>query len=381
MSVRGRILRLTSLVIVFVVVHLGLAGCRPESDGIHRVSTQAELQSALRSASPGDVIILADGHYGVLDQTLDFDKVVVIRAQNVHGAVLESVRLVRSQGVSLQGLRIMNSVDISGKSAHITLRNNKIVSTVIVRAAGSHHIVIDGNDIDGGVHGLILDSVADFEITNNYIHDAQSDLVRVTGDSPRGLIEDNILQDVQPVPGMHPDGIQMFSYNGASPRDIVIRGNYLYDDPNTGEPGLYMQGIFLGQDVNEGILVEQNLLSIGSPNSIAWNNGLNMTVRNNTLLSWTVGGGGAGLRPNGPQVNTIVEGNVFLSRLDHSDGTIDWSGNVQYSNNPGDPLFWGKLFQTAEGQTWKGFLPKEGSVIDFGSPYGAQVRLGELNMN
>lgn len=80
-------------------------------------------------------------------------------------------------------------------------------------------------------------------IRQNYIHDVTEDLVRIIGSSNHVLLEDNLITDTQAVVPTHPDLIQMFGLNGATPSDITIRGNILHDDTSTGS--VNAQGIFV----------------------------------------------------------------------------------------------------------------------------------------
>ena len=355
------------------------------------VANGTELSSALGSAVGGDEIVLANGAYGTRDFTQTFASKVIVRAANALGASFTSLNCTGGSNIEVDGVACAGGFDAISCS-DIGVLNSTFGSTIIFRASNP---VIDGVTVEScdinvnqnSDHGLILDSVHNFTIRGNTIRNFRSDGVRVTVDSADGLIENNYITDSWATEGIHPDGIQMFSVGGfPQPRRITIRGNFIYDNPNTGQAGLYMQGIFLRQDPNEDMVVEQNLLAIGSPNTIAWNGGLNMIVRNNSLLSWsyTPGGnqsGGAGLRANGNQTNTTVEDNVYLSLLDNSNGTVNWDNNIRYNNTTSDPLYWGNLFETGDGSTWEGFVPKTGSVIDFGTGNGALTRLAELQGN
>ena len=207
-----------------------------------------------------------------------------------------------------------------------------------------------------------------------------SDLLRVTGNSYQGVIDNNTLRDVHPESGAHPDGIQMFAYDGYTPHDITISGNYIYDDPNTGQSGLYMQGISrrpvrgrLLQHPDRrqprcGRLPELDLCQRGD---------LNVVIKDNSLLSWTPGGGGATIRLTDDTSGVTVDGNVMLALLDEG-GHAKIGDNLIYSNSSSSSLYWGKLFEGVGSDGWQGFVPKDGSAIDFGSHYGAQDRLQEL---
>ncbi len=52
-----------------------------------RVTTQAELLSALKTATGGDTLLLADGNYGEIKLTDTFGSPVTIKAENDQGGV------------------------------------------------------------------------------------------------------------------------------------------------------------------------------------------------------------------------------------------------------------------------------------------------------
>src|SRR5690606_35947496 len=95
-------------------------------------------------------------------------------------------------------------------------------------------ILLKGNHISGGVHSLILNDVDHAKVVANTIHDARSDLVRVTGDSDDVRIAYNHILDAHAIAGDHPDMIQVISRDGHTPSDISIVRNVIYDDPATG---------------------------------------------------------------------------------------------------------------------------------------------------
>jgi Bacterial Ig domain/Ca-dependent carbohydrate-binding module xylan-binding/Right handed beta helix region len=343
------------------------------------VSSATELLSALSSASGGDQILLQNGNYGTLNfANKTFSSDVTIKAIHAGGATFSDIDFQGSSHFKLDGLVVQNQVQATAGSSYLTYVNSVFEDGVYFRDAS--HITVGNNDITGGTFGLILNEVQHFQVTDNYIHEVQIDLMRVTGDSYDGLIQNNSLIDTISAPGDHTDALQFFGTNGNTPHDITIRGNYIYDDPTTGDPGRYMQGIFIKDDAGGGyknFLIEDNLIAVGSPNSIYVSNGVsNIVIRDNSFLSWEAGGGGATIRLLGDSSGVTVDGNVL--RVISQEGTGAHVGdNLIYSNDPSSPLYWGKLFE-GTGESWQGFIPKDGSPIDSSSHYGALARLAEL---
>jgi hypothetical protein len=165
------------------------------------------------------------------------------------------------------------------------------------------------------MNGLMLNSVAHAVVTNNVIHDPQSDILRITGSSNDIKVTANYLLDTHAVPGDHPDMIQFFGANGHTPTNIQIIGNVLYDNPATGSTPA--QGVFIsdpGAGGYKNILVEDNLINSDSANGIYVNGGTsNVVVNANVMATWPNGGGAsirvvekAGMSNGG----TIIEHNI-----------------------------------------------------------------------
>jgi len=376
------------------------------------VSNSSELQQALEASSGGEIILLDDGDYGELDISQLFGSHVIISAKNQSQASFAKIKIDGDNKGFVHFDRIAaNGFDIRNHAHHIKITRSRISSTVYFRWA--NNIVLENNiiDVEGNFHAVVMNYVSQFTLRENFIGFAQEDLLRITGDSDQGVIENNVLYDTlpqnQPVESNacaynHTDALQMFGANNINPRDIVIRGNFFYDDPlnndirpeacTPGRPGtrLTMQGIFLSDPQGDGyqnILVEQNFMQVGSANTIYINGATeNVIVRNNTLLPWQSGGGGsfrivekAGVSNSGLTLyNNIAK--------DYRDETSALSNgmqiydNYQYTINDSDSAdFIGSIFAGGgAGRTWQDFLPVAGSAIDFSSDLGAAARLIEL---
>ncbi|WP_434055988.1 MAG: right-handed parallel beta-helix repeat-containing protein [Roseibium sp.] len=337
------------------------------------VSNSSELKNALSNASGGETIVLKDGYYGDLYISNEkYNSTVTIVAENTLGADFGKINITNGENISIQGVdandfKVYDSSHIAIKDSHTKIYFSNV-----------YHADIDNNEVDGGYNGITLNDVRHFSVTNNYVHHVQSDLLRVTGDSYDGLIDNNILFDAMPVRYSdgsvdHADAIQFFAYGGSTPHDIVISRNLIVDDRDTG--AIYTQGIFLSDPSSGGyqnILIEDNLISVGSPNSIYINGGQkNVVVRNNSLIPNEDGGGSIILAEKSGNNNsgTTVTGNIAKILTDETK-----------SSNIGDNYFYGrdydisKLFQ-GDGDTWQDYLPVEGSLAKH---YGALDYLNDL---
>lgn len=342
------------------------------------VSTSTQLSAALSTVKGGETIILKDGFYGDLTIRTDFPSDVVLRAENPQKASFGALRIEGSH-IDLDGLSVTGRLSLIDAN-YISVTNSKI--SAWSEAIRSTNFDFSGNDFNKAT--LNIDNSNTFTVTNNFIHEVEGDLLRVIGNSYGGVVENNTLWDMIPLrypdgTYIHADAIQMFSNTSGTPHDIVIRGNLIYDNPNTGDTGnLWGQGIFLGGPTGgyKNITIEQNLISIGSPNAIYVQDGLSgIKITDNTLLPWPDGSGGT-IRLAGNGVGITVDGNVSGGITNSATGAqvLD---NYAYSKSATATNFWGKLFG-GDGDVWQDFVPKSGTAVDFGSNYGAQARLSTL---
>ncbi len=339
------------------------------------VSSLSQLQSALANAKGGETIRLQDGYYGALSISKDFGTKVTIEAINPQKVTFADLDIPGGSNIHLDGLTINAASRIDQNAQNITITNSTFKNSLYFRDADN--IVVDNNDIGGGHNTLTLNDVTNFEITENYIHHAEADVVRITGTSKYGLFENNTVYDVAASKPVHPDLVQMFGTSEGTPSDIIFRGNHLYDDPATGE--VYAQGFFFGDPTNGGyknILIEDNLINVGSPNSIAIHGGeQNVVIQNNTLLPWP-GNGGATIRLTDARgwqnAGITVENNIAKTILNETN-----SPNVSNNYLYGRDADISKLF-SGDGDEWQDFVPVEGSPVDLSTGLGATGRLNDL---
>lgn len=341
-----------------------------------KVTNAGEFQTALKNVKSGDTILLGDNNYGA-HVFRDMPENVSIKAENEGKAVFGKVT-VSGDNVSLDGVKIDGGI-FGGWIENLKIANSEIKGTANFRDIDG--LVLDGNDItsNGENMGLLLNSIRDFSVKGNTIHDAVEDLVRITGNSHNGVFENNIVRDLHGHGSLHCDLLQMFALNGVTPHDITIRGNLFYDDPSTGVRNA--QGIFMNNPSGAGyknIVIEDNMIASPHINSIYVAGGEeNVQIRNNTLLpSGSDGGGVIRLVPRGSYDNSgvVVENNVFKQLMDQS-GASTILKNAIYGAGNADNLF---EMGAKAGSKWQDFLPKKGSDVDFGTNMGALDRLKDL---
>ncbi len=339
------------------------------------VSNLSQLQSALAQASGGETIKLKDGNYGSLSISKDFASKVKIEAINPLKATFNDLDIPGGSNIHLDGLSINAQSRVDQNAHHVTIANSSFKNSLYFR--DTDNIVVHNNDIKGGTNTLTLNDVTNFTITENYIHHAKADVVRITGTSKYGLFQNNTVAETNAHPPVHPDLVQMFGTSEGIPTNITFRGNHLYDDPSTGS--VYAQGFFFGDPGHGGyknILIEQNLINVGSPNSIAIHGGQeNVVIQHNTLIPWP-GGGGATIRLTDARgwsnAGTSVKDNIAKVFLNETN-VPNVSGNYFY----GRDADLSKLF-SGDGSQWQDFVPVSGSPIDLSTGLGASSRLADL---
>ncbi len=334
--------------------------------------------AALKAATAGDVILLADGVYPAATITGDYPLApLTLMPQNAGKARLGKVALSGATNVTLSGLALDGGAVVDRGSAAVTFAGCTVAGAISARDVA--RLTVVGCTIDGTQFGIVLRDVRGFTIRDCLLHTAVEDLLRITGDSFDGLVENNTFRDTLPVDNRaigkgytHSDMIQFFALTGKTPHDIVIRGNHLWDDPTTGAPTVTPQGIFVSDPAAGGyrnILIEDNLICVRSQNSIYINGGQhNVVVRNNTLMPGLQDGGAvirlakkAGFDNGG----TTVTGNVMKLLADE---TARSTTGYNYVYGRGADM--ASLFQ-GDGSQPAHFVPPAGSPI--GAQFGAWI--------
>lgn len=346
-----------------ILICYGLLWLGQEASAQERkVATSQELQVAL-SEMKGGLILLAPGHYGDLRiQDARYGAEIILRSEIPRRAVFEEVILGGSKNLTFDGVKTNKQVRAE-KSENIRFLNGLAGDILYFRNARG--IVVSNSIVSDGQYSIILNSVSKFEVTQNRLGKVSEDVMRITGDSYDGRVENNIIEDVISYPPTHPDLIQMFGVKGKTPNNITIRRNFLNDIHATGASNRTAQGIFVSDpqlDGYQNILIEENIIMTRSPNTIYINGGKkNVVVRNNTLLP-SAGDGGAVIRLAGKaktkNAGTTVENNVAKQILDETK-----SSSVRNNYLYGRKAKITALF-SGTGQRWQDFLPVLGTGPD-----------------
>lgn len=187
------------------------------------VASQAEFDTAIASAQPGDVIEIADGTYtdfiGTVPTGVDgtVDENIVIRAQDSQKAVFTGHSLieVESNFVTVQGLRFVNNAAIPPGDAPLA---------VAIVLNGHNDRVTEGYFYGNGL------------AASGYRH-----VVNVTENGTWNLVDSNVFEMNKAIPM----GVRVTA--GSSPVGNRFSWNTLLPVDNTDVQGGYRVGIQIGQ--------------------------------------------------------------------------------------------------------------------------------------
>ncbi|MEM9012545.1 MAG: right-handed parallel beta-helix repeat-containing protein [Pseudomonadota bacterium] len=373
-------MRIAALTAAVCLLLAGEAG----AEQLRRVSTPAELQTALAEAQGGETILLAGGIYGPLViSNRRYDPPITIRAERPQAAEFDSLSFDHSSGIRVE-------------QVHVSHPGNGHASSTIVAITHSQQIAIVDSEVNGRVDDVFDGhfafftryDVRDIEIAGNMIHDVKrggvfynveglhlhGNTVERTGDDAFKfiavrdvLIENNVgPRLVFPGEGAHLDFVQ---FQGADSSDVTIRGNVLL-------PGNWtdMQGIFFDDAHYTDILIEQNIIYTGMFRGISVSSGTNVVARYNTVLD-VEGVGSKATRV------AIAEGpgNRSYGNIESShEGGVHAGNIVLQQRNPAAPYFYDRYFANARrgpGLTLHDLRPVAGSAAE---THGAAERLRTL---
>lgn len=239
---------------------------------------QTNLTKTLNAMGPGDTVILSPGGYGVV--TVPRKSWLTPINIDARAASFTGIVIFRASGVNWTGGRVI------GTGYGVSIRDVE-------------RVTLTGAEISDAVRGIVINNGTDVKILKNKLHDLQTDGIDVIGE--RILVEGNVITDMKPLPGDHPDGIQLWSANDKQTRDITIRNNTV-----TG----MTQGIFARAQVLglKNITVTGNKVTVAYGNGIVLLDSTNGMATGNTVKSTAVRINKANMRAEG--ANNIMCGNV-----------------------------------------------------------------------
>lgn len=327
------------------------------------VSSQAELNEALKNASGGDTILLSEGNYGGLSiEGRKYDSEIVIKSANPDApATFNSLNLHRTENVTLDGLlfdydhapgAFFKTSDFNVTyGENITIRNSEFDGVeegfglgfgLVVR--WTEGFTLENTTIHEFYRGFVIRESQDIVVEGNELYGMSSDGLNFA-EVENVRIADNYLHDfARPEDsGAHPDMIQFWTNGTSAPsKNIVIRDNRL----DIGD-GMWTQSIFMrnekvdsqggGRDFfYENILIEDNVIINGHLHGITVGETDGLTIRNNVVLhaegGQDAGGGGVSIpsmRVKANSTDVEITGNI-TSYIEENSGLDRWDigGNV-----------------------------------------------------
>ena len=251
---------------------------------------------AIKKAAPGDTVRIPPGAYSALrlDGFKGAGVITIVSEDPKQRVVIRGIHVTNSRGltfrdmdvtvdprlgfavmlggvqdVRLEGLQLYGSAIGDGNA--VMVRNS---ANVTVADSNIHHL-------GTGLNHLNSDTV---EFRGNRLHAIQADGIR-GGGSSNVTISGNRFTNFYPRPGDHPDAIQFWTRNVATPsRNILITDNVFVR--GAGGP---IQGIFVGNESQityETVIIRGNSIIGGMYHGISLTNGSNVVVENNIVQGY-----------------------------------------------------------------------------------------------
>lgn len=249
------------------------------------VGNTAGLVIALKSAAPGDTILLAPGTYSdVSIKGIKFAQDVTIQSANASKpALLTDLLVSGSKGITFKNLefstagsddpypfRVTKSEDIhfDQLNVHGSLNGDPSDDRSGPFIRESSNVSVTNSEFHELGFGVNLLDSKGILISGNKFHDLRSDGVH-SGGSSHVTVSGNTFTDFKPRAGDHPDAIQFFTTNvTSSATDIIVTNNVIAR--GVGEA---VQGIFLRNASGDfpflNVKIADNFVSGGMYNGIA----------------------------------------------------------------------------------------------------------------
>jgi hypothetical protein len=307
------------------------------------VATPTALQSALKTARPGDVIQLAPGDYGsmVLTDAQYAAKVTIKSADPRRRALFTRLVINNARNLALSGLDVSYIPKPGEGNAQVMIRINN-GSGITLDNLYVHGVIDD--DVSNDLNGLGAYNVEGLSVTNsrflhvnagikvergrnvvidhNDIGFIGSDAIEIPGSN--GItISQNKIHDFRTNPGIHPDGVQCWTTRQPSGcKNVRILGNQII-----GSPGHEPQGVFFGDEDRvggyENIEISGNRFVMTLWHAISLSSApKNVTIRSNEVIAgpnytpW--------IRVDAP---AVVEGNTAPAYFINSKKSMRPAGN------------------------------------------------------
>ncbi|MEY2883786.1 MAG: hypothetical protein RL490_1510 [Pseudomonadota bacterium] len=320
---------------------------------ISTVSSGTALISALRSARPGDTILLASGNYGNVSLSgMNFAGQVIVRSANPDAdAVFTTLRLTNVNNLVIDDIDIRRplSTGTGLNTGALTVNKSSNVSIVNSDIQGS----LNGNAWDDG-HGIVvtdssrvsilnsnfrqLDAATIFSRSNDVIFAGNSITETREGvnisQTRSGLFDRNHVTDMQPhyAAGDHPDAFQVHSggSNNTASSDLKFTNNIMIQGSAGPVGGIFIRSEAVASGVrHSNIVIENNYYEGAYRHAFSVSNSDTVRVENNTVLMGDYKGIVPAIQLGDVRGGQIID-NVATLILEHR---IQTNQNMQFANN------------------------------------------------
>ena len=325
-----------------------------------RVSTAAQLGTAIERARGGDTIELAGGNYGRLSlKDIHFSSDVTLKsASDTNPAIFAYANITKVSHMTFDGVDFLTGAASGGKPFVVNQSDN-----ITIRNA-----TFDGQTKNGGygdAHGIWVVRSDHFTLENSELRDFavasyfqdQSDLVvrdntltniswdaMIVGGVHGAVFEDNTI-DLHVQKGTkHTDGIQFWNTGTNNPMsDVVVRGNHI-ETHGTASHGIYagngLEATLGARAAFQNVLIEDNVVISAQVSGIAVGLTNGLAIRDNVVLQ------DAAFRSSSVGRTPVI-------RVDEDSTRVSITGNTTHAN------------PVASGDNWqpvKGHIPSDWTV-------------------
>jgi nitrous oxidase accessory protein NosD len=316
--------------VAFVSAATALAGAASATD--IAVANADDLHRALAEARPGDTLRLAAGQYGeLLIRTRRFSpSIAIVAADPRRPPSFTSVTLAHAGGVRLSGLEVkygataapltayavnvLASADIELSRLRVMSAPNGVIGDDAygVNIRNSQRVFLRDSRIHDVHRGAAVFDSDDVEISHNVVRAVASDGVVARG-VVRFFVLDNYFADfnVDDAAKVHPDAIQIWSRHALRASEyVLIQGNVIRR--GRGGPS---QGIFVAtpEIPTIGLVIENNVVEQSMGQGIAVMNGVDVSIRNNTVIPFDAETDRPGIDVRAPFSNVTVASNIMIA--------------------------------------------------------------------
>jgi len=303
------------------ILSLGLCGAAS-------AQSAADIQAALETASPGDVIEVAAGDYGLVEITgesfapavtlrfLDGAEVKKMRIRHSTGLVFENLNI--EAGPSLDPLRENAVVVFSG--GDITFRNSYFAwakdgdplnDGTALSVDGVEGLNIISNHFSDTREALIVRASTDVVIADSHFTDILEDGIVIAG-SVNVLIDHNICTDFRAAvdPQSHPDCIQLQSGGRAvANTNVMISNNTIQQGDGDRAQPIFVNSRHAGVP-HIGVTIENNTTRQSTAIGIHVGNTHDLIIRGNRVLPSPQSVEPPRILARSDTQNVLIEGNT-----------------------------------------------------------------------